>query len=275
MNMGKRIFQCSMLLFVVIFSIGSFAEEIKYPPYPDVWGHEFPRFGNNLSGPATMGIRQEKNGDYLITFEKRSSKETRTDGSCCFYKRVYSNYHFFADIEQEFSNHEEYLQFERINRENIVKDQGSMVFKNGIRMVRESEVDFLKFPRIKKIKNNKDIDSYILVYVLDYPIKEGVNKYAEINDNYNKNEIITYVLGVYPSFIPLKDETFLIKFGGDVIIRFDVNLKSKSPILGKRVFVLNPKVLYDISRNLGKELNNQTLVNSVYEHILHMREKEK
>jgi hypothetical protein len=276
--MCKRTIKYSILLFIIIFSTTVFAEEVKYPPYPDVWGREFPRLGNDRNRGAVFWIYQEKNGDYLITFAKHGTKQKRADGTCCDYKSTRSSYHFFAGTEREFKSREESEQFQRMNRKNNIEDQGSIVFKNDIKLVRDSVNCLGIFPCIKKIKNNKVIATYYLIYVLDSPIKRGVNRYAERNDGLNKDTIDTYVEGLYPSFVPLKDETFLIhRFLSDAVVRFDSNLNSKSSIVGTRLFVLDQSVFLEISKKIYKEkgLNDQTLADGVYEYILNLRREKK
>jgi hypothetical protein len=255
-----------IIIFILFYSISiSFAEEKKYPPYPDVWGYELP-WPKKDSMRSNIEISKMQNGDYLVTYIKKIIDTKRSDGSCCNSFFEFEGISFFSGIKKRFTV-EEFNEFWRNNHENKVK-KDSIVFKDGSSIERintgagRSPDPFYSYYIVKKDKDGKVIYDKILLYLLEKPKKVKIDKNAERNWDYKNNYYLNKVENIYPIFIPLDDDSFLLyNGGGNFIIRYDKNFNTKTSLQNNKIFFVDRK---DILNKLAdKSNNNDQLTNDI------------
>lgn len=256
-------------------------QNVKYPPYPDVWGYEFPWPGKD-DPKSQIGVRKMENGDYMISYVKSRSKYKRKDGSCCDYIRKYGSILFFAGEARDLSVEE--LNALGQSYKEILQKQ--VVFRDGSSIKYKSD-DYSKAPdpfslyMIKEGKDGKIVSKKYFIWLLEKPIKKEICKAlaCDRNDNFKGRYMIKRVENILPNFISLEDETFLFSdyFDGNFIVRMDSDFKTRSHLLGRRIFILDNMIIKEIQNKLKNkgEYNDQTMNKAVFDYIEKMRKEEK
>ena len=256
------------------FVTGSFAQEKKYPPYPDVWGYEFP-WPEKDSRRSGIDIAKMPYGDYKITYVKKWIKIKRKDGSCCDLVGRFVEISFFSEGSKELTE-KEYNEFWNKNRSKRIRDNKA-ILSNGKLIEQVSTATsahcpdpFYDYYIIKKDKDGKTIDKKMLLYLYESPQRTNINRYCERNSSYQKDHILKWVENVYGKFVPLEDDTFLIyDASGNIIIRFDGNFNTKSSLINSRLFLIDRTIYEKIYNSLAKEgkINDQDVNDSIANYL--------
>jgi hypothetical protein len=286
----------SLILFVtcnfIIFSLPSNFEDaaateetnsIKYPPYPDVWGYEFPWPGKN-DPMSLINVSRVESGDYMIDYVKSRTKYKRKDGSCCDYVQKFGSVLFFSGEAQDLT----FAELNALGRQYKKILQKQVIFRDGSVIKRESD-DYSKAPDpfslylIKEDKDENIVGKKHFVCLLDKPIKREICKAlpgyesCERNNNFKGRYMIKRIENILPTFISLDDETFLFtaSFDCNLIIRMDKDFKTRSNLLNRRLFILDRMVVENIQDNLKDKgvYNDQTMNNAVFEYVEKIRKE--
>lgn len=252
------------ILFLLIFDSLSFGQqEKKYPPYPDVWGYEFPWPGKENRYVA-MDIAKMPDGDYMVTYVKSWEEKVNK----------YEGILFFTGKKRNITR-SDYNEFWKKNKEKV--REGKVNFVNESIIAETSGCAASKCCPLwshfitKKDKKDEFIVRTNLIYIVDKPVKIPVNLYCEHNNTLKKDYVNARALEIKDiSYVPLEDGTFfVIDTWGNLIVRFDENLNTKSELLNSRVFLVDRKVIEDIRYELQKEnkYNDQTLTDAIYEYV--------
>ena len=275
MNKKSRTASLILILFLLVFVSWSFAEEKKYPPYPDVWGYEFPWPGKGDRN-SSLNITKIADGDYIITYVKKREKFKRKDGSCCDYIHKYEGLSFFSG--KIFTEDE----YKKIRRENIksglkiISNEGNIIESISIATSAHCASPFYDHYIIKKDRNGKIIEKKMLLYYYDNSQKTDINKYCERNNSYSKDYILKRVENVYAKVSPLEDGTFfLYDPEGNFIIRFDEKFSTKSTLINRRVFLVNRLDFEKIYEKQSKEgrINDQEMNDAVTNYLINLKKE--
>jgi len=263
----------SIIYFFLLFFIAwSFAQEKKYPPYPDVWGYEFPWPGKENRYVA-IDVAKMPDGDYMVTYVKNWDEKINK----------YAGILFFSGEKIEFTK-DNYNEFWRKNHDKRVR-LNQVVLSDGFRIEPYSDYacgrccPLFHFYIIKKDKNGQIIDRKNLIYLFDKPLKVPINRYCEYNEGpsgLRRNYALAKVVSINPKFVILDDDTFLvIDADGNIIMRFDKNMKGKSHLLNIKLYVIDRKIIDDLRDKLKKDnkYNDQTLTDAIYEYAMNLRKE--
>lgn len=254
----------------------------KYPPYPDVWGYEFPIIDKEKKDVLDVADRfsfiyvaQMPSGDYLITYVNDRFKVINEDGTCCRKKSSREGILFFSGTKIPFSV-DEYSKFWKDNKKIRLRE---ITFADGS-TVKGGSTCLGKCPLFSGFIGNYNRDGVVLskkviVYLSDLPMKKNVNQYTEYNSTLNNDYVITKV-AKFASFslVPLEDDTFLIvEFDGNIIIRLDKNFNTKSDLLNRSIFLIDRDIIDKIEQDLKKQnkINDQTMCDAVYDYVIKVK----
>jgi len=282
MKKKKRAIQLiSIILFILVLESWAFAQiEKKYPPYPDVWGYEFPwpEDDNRRSGIDVAGM---PSGDYMITYVKHWIKVKRKDGSCCDSSGKFARILFFSEESQNLTENE-YNEFWTKNRGNRLREN-KIILRNknmweqiSISTSARCPDPFYDYYIVKKDADGGIIEKKMLLYLYDKPQRSNIDRYCERNNTYKKDYILKKVENVYVKFVLLKDNTFLIyDTSGNFIIRFDENLNTKSVLMNKNIFLINRSNYEKIYEKQSKEgkINDQEINDAVANYLQSLRKE--
>jgi len=275
----KRYFPITFIyFFLLLFITCSFAEEKKkYPPYPDVWGYEFPwpAEGSRYSG---INVFEMPDGDFMVTYTK---KRTRTDN-----KIEFSGILFFSQKKVDFPP-QEYENFPKKHEKRMVGAH-HVVLDGDIELSQTADCLGKCCPSFSRhLMEKKDIRSGEIlarknsIYFLEKPLKmyidsaiscENMPGWQKAEDQY----YYTHVFWTYPMFVPLKDSTFLLLDKiGNFIIRFDKNFNSKSDLLNRRIFLINRNTIKSLEDKLLREkrFNDQIYSNEIYNYLMELKKE--
>ncbi len=272
----------SFIVFLVVMILvswtSSFAQEKKkYPPYPDVWGYEFPWPEKN-SRNSFINVTKMPDGDYMVTYVRERQKLKRKDGSCCDYISKYKGVSFFS--EKIFFEDE----YKKLKRENIrtnhkiIANGGNIIEQISIATSGHCSDPFYDYYVIKKDNNEKYLEIKMFLYFYDKPQRTNINKYCERNNSYNKDYFLKRVENMYVKFVPIEDGTFfLYDPEGNVIIRFDERFNTKSALMNKRVFMINRsdyEKIYDRQSKEGK-IDDQAMNDAISQYLGNLKKEGK
>ncbi len=269
---AKKVLFLILFLLFVTSSLLHAEEAKKYPPYPDVWGYEFPWPEENR---RDSGIRVYKlpddNYNYIVSYMKKIDQFKRKDGSCCDHIIQRESVSFFSGKALT-EDEDKKIKKKPIKYEQIVFNNGSLIEQETAGLSRCA--DQLDRHILKKDKNGNVIMKKMLLYLNDKPIKRHipVNPHCERNWDYNENKdyISERVANVYAQFVPLEDDTFLLYDSfGNIIVRFDKDFNTKSGLMNKRVFLIDEKVIREL-RNKSKG-DDQSQNDAIYKYLLNLK----
>jgi len=261
-----------MILFLLIFVSWSYAvEKKKYPPYPNVWGYEFPTDGKSPS----FDVAKMEDGDYMIAYtKKREGKEK--------YKIAWV---LFFDGKNEDFKAGEYDKFlHKIVKEkreiklppvtNVTFSDGSILEVNSMGGSRCAD-PFDMFLR-KKNKDGKAISEKMLLYLFNKPVKKEINRMCERNWQYKGKYYSEKVENMWVKFVSLEDDTFLMLISSPksvVIIRFDKDFNTKFDLMNRKIFLIDRRAFVEI-RNKLTEKNDQTVNDALSNYLTSLTKKE-
>lgn len=271
--MRRKVSVVILLLLIFTISLVS-AEEKKYPPYPDVWGYEFPMSEHNRG--SQIRVHKTAGGEYAVTYviEHLTKNGTR--------HFQHEGIYFFSGKKIESRDMGRYIKDRSIYGKTVSKDD--IRFNNDVLWERNQEL-FRCNPELSKytvakyeyaprrIKEQRSIIYFIEEPIRQYYDYEVVYKKCVEEAGWQRFEgkfYFTHVFAVFPSFVSLKDGTFLLyDHIGNFIIRLNKDLSSKSDLLNSKVFIVNTEDIKTIEAKLLKEhaLNQQTYVNVIAEYI--------
>lgn len=270
----KRALMIVLLLLILVVSL-AYAEEKKYPPYPDVWGYELPVYGT--SRPVTH-VAKMPDGDYIISYIRE------VKGKLPEVTFKYAWISFFSHISKDFteSEYDEFLKkIQKENRKVKYELKPKITFSDGISIEYKSDSGncadpFDRFLQ-KKDKNGKVITEKMLLYLYDKPIKTDINDKCERNWDYKKNYYFKKVEHMnIPYLISLEDDTFLIlSYGSNSIValRFDKDLKTKSDLMGKNVFLIDCNTLINL-RSKIKDSSDSGTSDALSKYLLKLKKED-
>jgi len=272
-----------MILFLLIFVSWSYAVETKkYPPYPDVWGYEFP-WPQKDSRRSNIEVAKMPNGDYMVTYVKKWIITSNNSSSVRDLRGQFGGISFFSGESKDFTENE-YNNFWNVNRDRKIK-QNQIVLSDGSKIEPYSDYacgrccPLFHFYIVKREKNGQIIDKKNLIYLLNNTLKIPINMYCEYNEGpsgLRRNYVLGKLVSINPTFVPLEDDNFMIiDMEGNIIIRFDKNLITKSDLLNKRLYVIERKVVDELREKLKRlnQYNDQTLTDAVYQNIIKLRKE--
>ncbi len=225
-----------------------YAEEKRFPPYPDVWGYELP-WPEETSRNCTMRLAKMPDGDYLVTYVKRwdESKYQIVEWGGVF---------FFANRSTSFLRGE-YGEFWEKNRHREIRSPSAVLADESV-VKQVQEHCGRCCPRFetwwieKRDKTDVLIFKKMLLYLYGQPQKTLVNHSCPQGNEYYSNEFYEKeVDNMVVSFVPLEDGTFLAYDpSGNMVIRFDSNLGTKFPQLDRSVFVVDRGTFEDVNKQV-------------------------
>lgn len=275
----KKVFYKSLVfilcsLIFISWSLGQ--ESKKYPPYPDVWGYEFPWPGKG-DRDSSIKVNKVPNGDFLVTYVKKRSKVKEV------FKNEYEGVYFFSAKKIMFRSEDNYFNFlakisegktgeynvvlkegskvESINKRNPMTDRCPHPFEDRYLLIRDSKAEI--------------ISKKFIVYIYDTPYKDylGNEKYCERNESYPKDYIFRKVDNVRAAFVQLEDNTFLLfDMRGNFIIRFDNSLFTKSNLINNKVFLIE-RDLYEKIVSKLKETHDQAINDALENYLIKLRKE--
>jgi len=277
MKKKNRTILLVLIIFLLTFISWSSAQEKKYPPYPDVWGYEFPwpEEGSRYSG---INVFEMHNGDFMATYTK---KRIRKDN-----KIEFSGILFFSQKKVDFSP----IQYENFYKKHEKRKVGDhhVVVDRDIELSQTSDCLGKCCPtfsrhliKMKDTRSGNNLAKINLIYTLEKPLKIYIDPAisCENTQGWQKAEsqyYYSHVLWTYPMFVPLKDSTFLLfdKIG-NFIIRFGKNLNSKSTLLNNRVFLVDRNTIKNIENKLlvGSVFNDQIYSDEIYSYLMKLRKE--
>ncbi len=267
-----------MILFLLIFVSWSYAvEKKKYPPYPNVWGYEFPwpAEGSRYSG---INVFEMHDGDFMVTYTK---KRIRTDN-----KIEFSGILFFSQKKVDFSPQE----YENFHKKHEKRKVGAhyVVVDEDIELSQTADClgkccpSFSRHLIEKKDTRNGEILARInSIYILEKPLKIHIDPATSCENmpgwqNAEGQYYYTHVLWTYPMFVPLKDGTFLLLDKiGNFIMRYNKNLNSKSDLSNRRVFMVDRNAIKTLEDKLLRErkFNEQIYSDEVYNYLMKLKKE--
>lgn len=288
----------------------------KYPPYPDVWDWQVPNHTSYIKG--SLFAYPLSNRDVLIIYsewEKGNSKDSLSEEiSTAPHKQresVSKQVTFFG--RQRVLNEPSNVKLIRHPEKELRLEDGTIVKRLTSDFTDKFSVEFSdktyiisRYQRFKdcyigparnwlvKHRNKglppkyiltEPIASKVIFLLLDKPImwKGGYHEECEEGDH-----VLTIkVQAIGGSILPLPDDTFLLidnEIG--IIVRFNKNLTTATPLLGKKLFVLGfADTDFDytfISKYNGKNYKNtqgkvmmQAVLDDLYNYLIHLGRGEK
>jgi hypothetical protein len=199
----------------------------KYPPYPDVWHRKIPEPREVY--PNALSYEKAADGDIVILYArlpvKRPEDVDRSNGAVYFFSGKN-----FPEIS-----------YQHLKQTKLVRTLKELKLASG-KTIKYENLDHRMPLRCPQQLNSyfviTDADGKVtrksLLYILDkpqrYPVQERCVDTLE-------REFDVKVVAIQSYLLPLDDGTFLVKDGNaGIVIRFDANLKTKSPLLGRRLF---------------------------------------
>ncbi len=255
----KEVFRKGLIavLLLLVFVTGSFAEEKKYPPYPDVWGVELPVSG--LTTYAGIHILKMDDGDYMVEYtadyrDLKSRKAKDFDPSKHTFSK-FAGYSIFGSKKIEIGSGAEYNNFmEKARKEGRILEYPPIIFSDGsifehITGGSAKGSNPIDWYVERRDKNGKVLFQKKLLYIYDKPRREKMLS-SERNQNYKGEYYLERVNTLMEmTRIRLEDDTFIIvgliehKIPQSiVIIRFDKDLKTKSDLINKKLFLMDESI---------------------------------
>lgn len=262
-------------------------QQIGYPPYPGVWGAELP-VSENVHF-ASIDIIKMPDGDYKVIYVEDREYLKNREAKAFDLKRdkvgMFVSFSFFASKKNKFSSNEEFNDFMKKQREEnkIIKEypMTPIVFSDGSSIKKISEMhpkgsNPFDWYLERKDKNGKVLLQKKLLYIYDKPVKKRT-PLAERNFDYRGkyyDEKVNWPRQLI--YFPLEDETFLIvgflqyhNPPSIIIVRFDKDFKTKSDLVGRKVFLFDE----GIYKKMKRPLDDQAANDYFYNYLIKIRKK--
>ena len=253
------------------------ADVKRFPPYPDVWGHEFP-WGTEKRPAAGLGVFRLPDGDYLLMHMRGIGTRTvRHDGT-----------RFFRPETRQFTS------AEREHASRTLPPAGfpggltamaprSATLRDGSRIEFSHDLSLSSCSHFAGYVQRVDASDVVgirkvLYYWTERPVLLGVNRWCERNVRIGRDEITTQVLPVVPRIERLEDDTVLVwdSVDGNAVIRLDATLGSKSPLVGRSIFLIDWDIverLHNEPDDRGELPSEQGIANRLAAHIAQLRKR--
>jgi len=225
---------------VFLFLAGSASAQSEgatkaYPPYPDTWDWvpKHPR----REGFASVHLYNLPNGDVLVDYVNSEKLPWQKEFESFFGRKTYKSKEE-APIGLNRPPDRKYIPDSRYTA-NL--NSGKRVSGLGLRAnpcYRDTE-------SVLRVDDDrtKTFTEKVVLYLLDQPKRYRTNKAVEhCNDG---PDFDYWVVVVMPNVLPLEDGTFLAADGdAGIVLRFTETLETRSPLLGKLVFVVDTEEFY-------------------------------
>ncbi len=240
-------------------------QQVEYPPYPDVWGIDIPVA--NRVDYAAIWVMKMSNGDYLITYAKDWVKVREKE------EPVNVGRLFFSGAVTDFKTDEYDVFFNKMRKERRIMKSSLIMFSDGSKVEIVTNMnpkgdDPFDWYMERKDKNGKVLLQKKLLYIYDKPVKKRT-PLAERNFDYQGKYY--YEKTSWPEelkYLPLEDDTFLfigfLKYQNPpsiIIIRFDKDFKTKSDLVGRKVFLFDEEIYKKMKRPLDDQAANDYFYN--------------
>lgn len=243
----------------------------KYPPYPDVWDWVTP-YPTRMSSRFAAEI--QPNGDVQLSYQLKSRSPKPIEDA--FPRGEEHSVLFFS--KRSVSPPKDFRASH--NKQRVILPNGKIIrsFGGG-----GGGNCFSEFDRSFMVSdhNEQELTRKRLFYVLDRPetfVPSGMCEGASYDDPPFSYRMPTMLADL----IPLQDNTFLVvDYLHGVVIRFDDQWQSKSPLLNRRVFVVDEQDLQAIIRSKkfmrpegeaeGEGLNRQPVDEEFYQYLLTLK----
>lgn len=201
-----------------------FAQEKKYPPYPDVWGYELP-----WPKQSQVFVYRMPNGDFAITY-----KQDRNVGN----KYI---------VKYFFSGNEMYLTKEEVNefKERVRIGGGNKVTLKGGETIQVSQYGECKNAFTDYYFYETDAKGQVIFKKMAFYLHDKA-KTVPLIDLYDLRKcgghgvLSMMIENTGESFEALGDGGFLFfSMNGGFIIRFGKSFKTKSELINKKVFLVD------------------------------------
>jgi hypothetical protein len=260
---------------------GDKTQQVKYPPYPDVWGYEFPWPAEN-DRFSHIRVTRMDDGDIFVTYVKKTIiSKIRSNYIWSF---QFSGIQFFSGHKKDFTEKEyngfwgqHRKGFERISREMQIIFEDKSIIKRVSKDYGKPDADRLLRTYItKEDKDGNIIWRKNIIYMPVKPLRKEL-RHDPVDDRNDalKNKYLTKrVVDVFPMFVPLQDYTFLLyDMEGNFIIRLDKDLKTKNGLMNSRIFLIDSEIVEKIEDKLNddEKYNDQTINDALYNYILNFR----
>ena len=223
-----------LFAFLAGLSATACAEEVapasakKYPPYPDVWHRQIPEPREVY--PAAISYGKAADGDIVVLYARLPVSRPED------FDRSKGTIHFFS------GDH-----FPEIGYERYAKQTKPAYPKLEIRLSSGKTIKHESLDHRIPLRCPQQLNSFFvitdakgqsvrksLLYILDKPQPHTIEERCA---DTSEGSFDAKVVAIQGDLLPLDDGTFLVKDGvGGVVIRFDANLNTKSPLLGRQLF---------------------------------------
>ena len=230
----------------------------KYPPFPDVWDWEAPKY---MQAGLSISLWTLPNGDVLINYA--DLENPRDSHNVTFF-----SHETFQHVEQALGAFRPREQKNEIpfGKEKTLHALGCLGCRsggcyNGL----DGRLDVWDKANEERNQNRS------LLYLFDKP-----QHYKTQKKCLDGNDFDYRVESVFPSFLPLADGTFLLvdQVHG-LIVRFDQNLNTKSSLINTRLFWMGTEELEKFEAKYGDravgDKNLKQLHRDLYRLILEQR----
>jgi len=254
--MVKKILTIFILLFLCIVSVPNAEEAVKkYPPYPDVWGIELP-VSKNVTY-AGIDVIKMPDGDFMVIYTEDwkylNSRKAKDFNLSRDKVGKFVGFFVFSSKKKEFLSDDKLNNFmEKMRQEDSILKR-SVVFSDGSNLKQMPDESGspkgnnpIDWYLERKDKNGKVLFQKKLLYIYDRPHREKMQM-SERNFNYKGEyyfERVNWPMEMRR--IHLEDDTFLLvgfiehqKPKSIIIIRFDKDLKTKSDLINKKLFLMD------------------------------------
>lgn len=213
----------------------------KYPPYPDVWDWVTPF-------PSRMSYRLQaellSNGDVQLSYRLKSrapkpSEDLEPQGEK-------HSVLFFA--KQPVPPPKDFYAYIHHHKERVKLPNGTTIRSSGAWEISNC---FHAHSRDFRVHNTDETErgAKVLFFVLDHPttfVPSGMCEGMPYDDPPFSYRMVSMLGGL----IPLEDNTFLVvDYEHGVVIRFDEQWQSKSPLLNRRIFIMDKQEFNAFIRN--------------------------
>lgn len=282
--MIRKIPAIFLLVFFCIFSFSHAEEKVKkYPPYPEVWGYEFP-WPRNDREDSFIGVRKADNGDYIVTYISKETVIRHKKTENLDYFTEWAVLHFFSKDKISFSANQtddldkyiiKYPEVKHKMPDGIILSDGTVIKQVNIcPSGRCIDPFYCLYIEIMDGRNNT-LAKKMLLYLYDKSVKKHIDKYCERNQDYGNNYVKRGVSNAYAKFVLLEDDTFLLyDMEGNYIIRFDKFFNTRSSLINKKLFILDRSEYENLRAKIIKT-DDQSQNDAIIKYLKNIKEKEK
>lgn len=245
----------------------------KYPPYPDVWDWVTPY-------PTRMSYRLQAellpDGDVQLSYRLKS-KTPKPSEDLDPQGEEYSVL-FFS--KQPVPPPKDFYAYVHHQKGRVKLPNGKTVMSSGA--WGSNSGCFSQFGREFTVRgaDEQELNRKMLLYMLDRPETFVPSGMCE-GEPYRDPSFSYHVTPMVAGLIPLEDNTFLVvDYEHGVVLRFDEQWQSKSPLLNRRVFILEGQQMQAFIRDKkylkteaeGYGLIWQRVEDDLYQYLMTLKE---